>query len=422
MKDSNFTISFAKTFFARGASAVGSLLFAFVAARETGAATFGQLALFISLAGITSIFARSGLDTALIRLAAEVKSSDNAGNSLSYFLEAIKRVMAPAFVFSILGAALLYLQIFGDGIPQSYRVFLLVLPLQSGLALVSGYLKGIGKSWLAPMFEVGGVSIVAAVFILALGWYGFVISGLVVLVCLATAMIALSLLSVRILFRERRKLAGVNLSNHEVAMRSPWRGRWHFMLIALAAYLLQAGSFVVAAPFLSNSQLGLVRAAERLAIIVSFPTLAINPYIASKLVHSVVGGKPSSIRATIVWAVVVGGALGVIPLIVFLCFPYVPLRAFGQGFHLAAPYLRLMAIANFAQVLLGSGDMAMNMGGLEKRAGKINVAWLISGIFLFATSSSLWGASGFVCSYVIVTSGRSISVFWASRQLWAEVK
>ena len=280
------SIRFSATFISRIGAAVGGSFLAFLVARQGGPTVLGQFALFVSLLGTIGILTRRGLDVILIRAVAEAKANRDAALPIRLLRTAAKLCLWPSVVMSIAGAALLSSGMFGPVLPGSAVAFVLALPLSTALNLVSGYVKGSGRTWISPLFEIGGISVVACLLVAGGLLIGQRFAGSLAPVVLVVAMGLVSLMALTFLWRD-----GVAVGSGQVegsAPRDPkelWQGQWDFTLIALAGFLLQAGSFSLAAPFLTSADLGLIRGAERLAVMVSFPILAINPFIAAQIVQ-----------------------------------------------------------------------------------------------------------------------------------------
>lgn len=411
-------LQLAVTFGARMASAAGGSLLAIIIAQQGGPAMLGEFTLFMSLLGTAGILARGGLDVILIRTVAEARAHDSIASSTHLLIAAVRRAFWPSLVLAIFGALFLASGILGSSLSGSPIVFVFALPMLTVLALFSGYMKGAGRPWVSPLFEIGGISAVASVILLVLALTRWRIDGAGLLFILLVAMAMICILSWPI-FRSERVGSRASDSTTPVA-NGCWRGQWDFMLIALSAFLLQAGSFIVAAPFLSDTQLGLLRAAERLAVIVSFPMVAINPFIAGRIVHHLVKADTDALRGSMRRAMLTGGGIAALPLVVFILAPALCLNLLGTQFVAAAIYLRFMALANFVVVLFGPSAMAMNMGRMERRAMIINTSFLVLGVLLFPLLTMSWGASGFTAAYAAVAIGRTGVLFWSARTLMGE--
>ena len=97
-------------------------------------------------------------------------------------------------------------------------------------------------------------------------------------------------------------------------------------------------------------------------------------------------------------------------LLAFIAVPGLCLGLLGPKFVAAAPYLRYMALANFAIVLFGPAAMAMNMGRLERKAMLINTSFLVLGLVLFPFLTWAWQLTGFVVAYGVIAVARSVLV------------
>src|SRR5690606_37529167 len=60
-------------------------------------------------------------------------------------------------------------------------------------------------------------------------------------------------------------------------------GGWPFTIVALSVLVTQSGAFAIGGYVLDQESLGLLRGAERLAMIIGFSLTAINPFIAPRI-------------------------------------------------------------------------------------------------------------------------------------------
>lgn len=188
------------------------------------------------------------------------------------------------------------------------------------------------------------------------------------------------------------------------------RGQAPFMLIAMASFLIKSGSFLLAAPFLSEADLGLLRASERLALLVSFSVLAINPVIAPRIVRLSRGGDPTGLRRLTGRAVLVSTGIAACVLVPLMIWPDRALALMGAEFAAAVPYLRVMACAQFLAAAIGPLAMMLNMSGRERVSMWINLATLALAAALVPGPSLAYGATGFAMAYAGIISIRTLFV------------
>lgn len=386
---------------ARGGSAAGGILLSLLVARSIGSDGLGKFAVFLGLLGTLAILARRGQDMLLIRAVAWSRAHANAAVGVGLLRFALMRVLLPSAALAVLGAALLASGLFGVPFAGAVPGFLIALPLTTGLALVSAYAKGISRTWLAPMFEIGGISLVASMLIFLLmavvgaPGYSAIMLGMI------AAMVLLVLVAILFVLRESPHPNALE-SLTAVQSAELKQGELDFTTIALSAFLVQAGAFVLAAPFLAESDLGLLRAAERLALLVSFPVLAINPFIAPRVVQRTRGGNASGLRQLILKAMLASAVLGAPMLLVLLLWPEHALALMGPEFGAAAGYLRTMAVVHFVLAALGPLFMVLNMAGGERAAMWIAVGSLLTGVVCIPAFSSAYHAFGFVLIYALI--------------------
>jgi O-antigen/teichoic acid export membrane protein len=275
-------------------------------------------------------------------------------------------------------------------------------------------MKGVGKTWLAPVFELGGVSLVASCLMGIVALMGFSIglttSGALFTVALA-GLCALGLWWVTLDAQRRRKAsAPLRASAEEIAMLR--KGRTSLTIVVLSNFLIQAGSFVIVAPFLSDTALGLARAAERLALVVSFPILAIDPLIAARAAGLFHSGKLESLRRLIRKSISAGVLVAFPPLLAMLFFPELVLSLIGSDFVAASPYLRLLAVTHFVLVLLGPFSMVLAMSGGERGMMWVSSVALVGAVVAYPLLAAWSGVWGFLTGYVVISTCRSLAIGW----------
>ena len=397
---------FMNNFFTRGAAALGGVLFSLIVARLAGPEGLGLLAVFLSVLVVGALLARRGLDILLIRAVAKAKFLKEYGLPIRLFHYSLGKAMMTAFFIAIPVASIVFMGWLKISIPGAAISLLICIPMLTFLALISGFLKGVGRPWVAPLFEIGGISLLATLLIIAGMSVGLTLNIMNILLLFVVSMVLLCCIGIaHVLYTVPRSIPAPALTPRHRDELS--YGQIEFTLIAVSTYLVQAGAFLLVVPYLSEQSLGLVRAAERLALIISFPVLVIEPFIAAQIVRYVQMRQQTEIKRLIVKAMLGGSAI-VIPIFLFiLIVPQIPLQWMGEEFVPATPYLRAMAFAHFVVVLLGPFIMVLNMGGGEKDAMWIALATLVTAFALYPVAASIWGAAGFVGAYVFLTIARS---------------
>lgn len=384
---------------ARGLSALGGVLLSVVIARSTGAEGLGAFAVFLSLLSVGAILARHGKDMLLLRAIAWVMDRAAGGTPVALLRHVALRILVPSIVLGGAASGFLASGVLGAVFQGTIVLTPLALILLTMLALVSAYCKGRSRSWLAPLFEIGGVSMLAALLLGGMVLAGAVVSEAAVSTGFIAALVLLFFAAGLMVLRDMPR--SMELPALDIEQKAELRhGQMDFTVIALATFLTQAGSFLLAAPFLSESELGLLRAAERVALLVGFPVLAISPVIMPRIVRLSRSGNVDGLRYLISRTTMAIGGIAAIVAVPLMIWPERALELMGAEFGAAAGYLRTMVPAQFAFALSGPLVELLNMSGRERVSMGINVASLAVALVLFPWLSLAFGATGFIAAYL----------------------
>lgn len=382
---------------ARGGAALGGMLFSLLVARTAGAEGLGQFAVFTALLGTLSLLALHGADTAIVRTVAWADAQGKTGSAIGILWHSAMTVLLMAVGLGVIGSWILASELLGTPFPGAVALMPVALVIQSALALAAGYAKGRSRPWLAPTFEIGGVSFFAAFFLFMLSDTPFILEGIGVMGTFIAALgLSATTASVMILLDRRENPQWRADKQQKADMRS---GRIDFTLIGAATFVAQAGSFLLAAPFLSESDLGLLRAAERLAIVVSFSVLVIDPIIAPRIVKLSRAGEHKRLDWTIVRSMLLSAAIASPILVLLLIWPGTILRLMGPDFISAGVHLRIMALTHFVTAILGPLSMVLNMTYRERKSMWVSLMTMGLAVTAIPALSYFYGANGFVAAY-----------------------
>lgn len=398
-------IAISATMAARGTSALGGLLLSLLIAHVSGPEGLGAFAVFLSLAGACAILARHGRDMLLTRAVAWSADHTRDGTAVALLCHCVTRVVLPAFVLGVIASGVLASGVLGSAFPGTVVLTPLALVPLTVLALMAGYARGRSRPWLAPLFEIGGISMLTALLLGATILTGRTVTGASVTTGFLVALLLLVLVACLVIFRDMpRNLRIPPLGNtHTADLR---RGQVDFTVVALASFLTQAGAFVFAAPFLSEADLGLLRAAERLALLIGFPLLAVNPVIMPRIVRLSRGGGAEALRRLMLHAMLASGGMSACVMLPLLAWPERALALMGAEFGAATDYLRLMALAQFVTAVLGPLATLLHMTGRERASMWINIGALALATGLVPYLSLVYGARGFALAYAAIVVAR----------------
>jgi len=399
----------------RGAAATGGVLLSFIIARQFGPTILGTFTLFISLLGLLSIIARQGYPTIIIRAVARARARSDLLLPLYYFKYVSRNTLLFSTIIVTVSVPIIF--IFGPNklTTIDFVGLFLSVPMLTYLSIVSGYLKGIEKTYLAPIFDIGGVSLFASIILILFDIVNLNINHSILVPILLTCMSIMCFVASGFIWRYSLQNVISDAPPSAIGrndVEDISRGRWAFTIISLSAYLSQAGSFALAAPFLSGESLGLLRAAERVALMISFPVLAINPFIAARIARYVHLLQAARARKLVLSGTIAGiGIASPIAAFIFL-YPASVLHFLGDEFLAAAKFLRIIAVAHFLMLISGPATMAMSMAGSEKWVMWLSVVTL--GILLFGVPvmSYMWGGYGFAVSYLFAALAKALAVIF----------
>lgn len=404
----NRGFSFIITAIAQFLAGLGGLALAALIGRIGGPDLLGSFAVLISLLGVLGMISRRGQGSLLTRSVAWAIYSHGYSEALTLLVLAVRRVVVLSLVLGVLGSILLLSGFFGNPFPVAPIVFPFLLLLVTILSLYAAYARGSGRPWLAPFFEIGGVALVTAgLLVLALPTWSD-LQAPAVMVTLSIAVAILIGLASTFSIRDYR---GGNVVHPTSEQRKELQvGQIPFTLIAISSYLIQSGSFLLAAPFLSEGDLGLLRAAERLALLVSFPVLAVIPIITPDVVRFARSGDVYGLTRVMACAMAVCGGSAALVLLGLLVWPERALALMGEEFKSAVPFLKIMSVAHLAAALLGPLVGLLHSSGRERQSMWINLATLALALVLVPWLSLGYGPTGFAAAYAAIIVTRIVLI------------
>lgn len=393
------------TMLAQGLTGLGGIALAAALGRVGGPEVLGMFTIMLSLLGVLGMLARRGQSSLLMRAVAWALHTDGRGAALTLLALAVRRVLIPSLVTGAVGSALLWSGVFRTPYPGSVVALPIALLLVTILSVFAGYARGCARPWLAPVFEMGGVSLVTVAILSALLAVWGKPSAEDVLVVFLLAIVLLTGLAMVLAYRDRPQDADLFQPSQDQRDELS-RGQIAFTLIAFSSFLVQSGSFLLAAPVLSATDLGLLRAAERLALLVSFPMLAIRPVIGPRMVRLARNGDGTKLRRGTLLAMLASGGTALPFLLVLFVWPERALDFIGTEFAAAVPYVRIMALAQFVVAVLGPLVGLLHMTGRERVSMWINLGMLALATVLVPSFSVAYGAPGFALTYAAIITMR----------------
>ncbi|MGZ5464378.1 MAG: lipopolysaccharide biosynthesis protein [Thermoanaerobaculia bacterium] len=401
---------FVATMAVRGGAALGGLAWSFVIARFAGPERVGDFFLAFALILGCAAVARFGSDLGLMRFAGR----DEHRHTRSMLLRA---ALSAAFLLSALLASLVFLLreplaiAFG-----SSRIAPILSPMSWSLLAFAptlvfmSFLKAVRRPTTAMLFETGGVmALSAGVLVVLTQIVGWGASSFVVGVSFALAC-ALSLLAAAVITREWLLIPPIG--SREV-VREYETTRHIYMGTELVGYIDPIGGTLIAGLFLSASELGLWKVAEKIATLLYFAMIVVNsitgPMIATEFFRANQAGVRTIIRRATRYAVIVA-----LPIFVVLSIaPGRVLAIFGDEFVVAVPILRVLAVAQFIRVVCGPVVVLLNVTNQARAVRNVALFWNVLGLLLYVAAVPKLGAVGAAYAAAAAMIGQHIVIAYA---------
>lgn len=411
---------------ARVVGALGGLALSFLVARHLGPDGLGAFAFAQAVCTVVVIVSRRGYDVALMRTVSRALSNDDhafARNSLKYALRGSAKL---AFLCAFTTGTVVYVNPFGMVNTSGRYLLLLMLCAVPVLALLwqfSGFFKGLHRASLGILFENGGAALVAAVILQLTVFLGLRADLTLLGFCYLGG--GVLLLGAAVLGYRRWK-ADVSFTENDATgllldrVGFDASGR-EFLVINLGVYMIQAGSFVFAGLMLPDEKVGLLKAAERLTLAVSFWPSVVNPIIAPKIAALYKEDRYSEIGAATRRASLFCLLAGLPFVGAFLLVPETALGLFGSGFAPGVPYLRIMALGHLVIVSIGISVHVLTMSEYENLVKRMTVGLFALSVVAFPVMMMLYGALGFaiVSAGLLALKGVvSVTLVWRNLRLW----
>lgn len=418
-----------RTFAARGVAAGGSLLLALVIGRAFGPAGMGVFALAQAILLGAGMLSRVGLDNALMRYVGQDQTSANVWRYCQWaFSRGLVIALAVALVLWWLRGP--FEQLFNAENLASVLVgIVLAVPTFTLSFLLSGLFKAARKPATAALLENGSVALVTAGLLVA--W--LMLGGREDLAVIGYAYAAASLLVVgQGLWQARRWLAG----------QAWWKGRREelacvagdlvpkpqflatsraFFVINFAGFMQQALAVMVAGWLLSSAELGLFKAAQQTAIMISFILIVINAIFPPRFAALYHEGELDALGRLARQGAALGTAMASPLLVLCLVFPGWVLNWFGEGFSEGAMLLRIIAIGQLVNVATGSVGHLLNMTGHERLMRNIALVCSSLGLASFFVLIPPLGALGaaLALAFVLIVQNLVAMYFvWRRLDVW----
>ena len=415
----DLALALMRTFVARGFAAVGGVLLFVVLGRLYGAEGVGVFALAQSIYLGAGILARYGMDNALMRYVGQ----DPTASVVPVYL---RMALTKSALLSTVAAVIVFL--LRDQFARWFDAPMLGIVLP-GIALaippftvafvLAGFMKGIRKPATACLLENGIISLITVgillganifleVNIASIGW---------IMAIAAWLVFGLGFCQIILWFRDSI-LVQTNITLEYKQFKATSNV---FFTMTLAELMQTVITVMIAGVLLNSSELGMLKVAERIALLISFILAVINgvlPPVFAKLYNQ---GNTLEISKIARKGVQAGLILTSPVILVCLIAPSWVLSHFGAEFCEASTLLRIIVLAQAFNVATGSVGFILNMTGNARLMRNISLicnAFGVGIILLLVPRLGPMGAIVALSFTLIIQKSVALYFVWEKLQIW----
>ncbi len=391
-----------KSLFLTGCSrtfaALGGLIFTAAVGRLLGAEALGLFVFANSIILLLVMAARFGGDRDLIKFASihrEIQWSQERVTRLA------KAYLISSAIAAIAVISLLLISLVAETSPRGKMLAMLApaILLMSWMWLNAGFLKGMSYPHIGTLFENGGVlAISTAILLLAALTFELELSVLVKSYIAAGA-IAWAASFAAVLLVNRRPTGEEENKPRQSAIHE--RSNFSYTMIDMTNFLMASGSFIIGGSVLADHDIGLLRGAERVSLLVAFVMSVTNVIVAPRLARSFADGNHDQLVSASQWAVKWNAILAMPIFLICMLYPTIFVRLLGPEFAGIEPLIQIMAAGQLVNGLVGPGALILVMTDHAKLAARINVISLTFSAILYLLLSSFFGIVGFAMAFFL---------------------
>ncbi|MGP9497513.1 MULTISPECIES: oligosaccharide flippase family protein [unclassified Halomonas] len=374
------------TFAARGVAAGGTFLLSYVLATQVSVQDFGAFMICFSIMIGLQVFASIGTDRATLKFMGVALS--NKSRDEVYWV--YKQAFIINLVFSVLLAALLWFLapavsewFFSDhglGV-ASLRVTAAIAPLYTIIYLCNFILKGWGKANISCLFEIGCISILLSLVIIACSILLGVSLNVIHLVLMLAVVLAIYLVVALGLVVGVYKKSSLVFTDTLTFSKSFYSSLPDFLLVGIIFFYTQWGLGIVLGLFETESEVAIFSLGLRMAMVIGFILTVYDSILGPRFsgLHHENNIQALSLLAQ--KSAMQMFCFSLIPSIFFLVWPEWVLSFFGEEYKSGGNVLRILVVAQLINVMTGSVVLFLLMTDHQKIARNILIySVLIAGL------------------------------------------
>jgi len=402
-------------------TAVLSLLFYFLLAKQLPANQFGLFSLAMSFLLFSTVLATQGLEQVTVRFIAKNKK-EHSGNL--YW-----SILFYSFISSCLAALMVYLflplfssEIINQILPEKIASLIAILTiLQTILLINSSALKG-RQHATSSLVLTGFITFTIVLFLLFIFPIRSATQALAYFTYSATLAAIVSFILVTIKFgsdlkvNKQQAVSEVKKELSEISIVSR-----RLFVISLAALITQQLSTLIVARYVSLEALAIFSLALKLSLLLSYPLIVVNTMTAAKYAKLYQKQKLIEFKhlaLSVTKGLIVIATIGV--LVIFIGIEYV-LTYFGQNYIEAAIIVKVLVIGQWFNLATGSVVSMLIMSGYEKLHRKnalILTSINIIALLVFIPDFGLMAAA--IITSVIMALKNLVALYYVNKLIYSK--
>lgn len=383
---------------ARFFSSLGNLIFPFIIAKYYDARFLGYFTLFLSVVMFLSYFCRLGMERTIIKYFS--RDGGAAGGATQFVLKIFFFAsVVVVFLFSFFREYIV--GFFSDDVLVGYlRYGISAVVPYSGIYLVSAYLKSQGRSTVGLLSDPGLVGLIMTLVVIVMDSVHMLPTEYTIVICYTVlTWLMLFVVVATVVFNYMPSLSGEFLYKKEFVATSAV-----FLGIGLMQYVQQICMTFLVGHVVDATEVGVVRFAERISLLVPFPLLVINAIYSARFSKLYSKNNKKTLlleyrRSTFISLALGGGVIFAILLGWSSLMGY-----FGGEYSGALVFLYPLLISQFINVLTGPSDTLLGMTGGERVIFKIalvSAVLIVPLFYVMAAYYSLVSAIYAICVVMI---------------------
>ncbi len=371
---------FVRAFGARVVSAGGSLVIVLVLAKFFGVEALGVFAVAHAFFVAGSLVATWGAGNALMKF---VGADRVSAGTLRIIVFALKRAMWVGVVLgAVLAASAPWLADRFDMVELSPILVgvAVSIPLMGLVRVLSGIYKGLGRADIGCLLDNGGVLLAMSLLSVVSVWLnGEFANTLAVSYGIATlAFLVFGLVGLHGYWKQLLAASAdgdaVGMGVHREDYKRYKSVAQDFLYVNCSSLLMHSGAFILAGLYLSKQDVGLLKAAQQVAVAVEFVQMVLNAIYPPKFARAWAKRNTAELRS-LVHSCFVLGFWGAFPFyVVITLWPGGVLSLLDKALAQGGGVLILVATGQMVNVLTGPGAQLLGMTDYSRRMRNISIA------------------------------------------------